>query len=214
MNLQMLLCSSAPRLDVGAFYSDINIATKRRLLGNELLLDVDFTKFCNQCDHVKKIICEMCWNSVMPDTILFLFSFLTKQFRIKSKDIQFFFSGGKGFHCWIFDLRFLHMTNKDRTDISREIDKGLHIFLIKKGLWKCFNDNLEAFNDMDVLDMNVTTNASHLIRLPFTVHNRTSMICAPLDLSNLTYKNCSYPMEKMTKEKMDMLVGRTDHLFT
>ena len=224
MQLQTLLLSSPTRIDVGAFYLDKHSPKSRQALAREFFVDVDFSHFCEQCDKAKKLICKTCWNRFMVPMIVFLQDLFVRELRTEPNDIHFFFSGGKGFHCWIFRGLLLFFTSRQRSLLANTINRKLEKFMEEKHLLSLFttssssssmtNDELsDRHQQTDVLDTDVTSSITHTIRMPFSVHDRTGLLCAPLDLTNLNFENCVFEVNSVDSATMQMLVERLDHLF-
>ena len=128
--------------------------------------------------------------------------------------LLFVFSGRRGIHCWVGDIRANILPNMIRTSIILYINKmrdkkdfnfmttqEQEIYILMKK--KYINGDLKYLKKMHPnmtdrqicfkcliprLDENVTTSPRHLIKMPFCVHPATEKICIPMGNGGLQDK--------------------------
>lgn len=108
--------------------------------------DVHFCgKLCSSClssiNHLIKTL-----NNILRDSL-------------GLKNIIFFFSGGKGFHCYIFP----------DYSLSNYLRESLVLYLLRFGI---------------LADVGVSRDVKHLLKCPFVVHPKTGYVCLPVVISS------------------------------
>ncbi|KRH94035.1 Eukaryotic-type DNA primase, catalytic (small) subunit [Pseudoloma neurophilia] len=125
-------------------------------------------------------LCDDCiWQ--MSEIINMLYDVLHT--NLGFKDILFFFSGNKGFHCYILDNSAKRLSNYVRESIV--------IYLKSFGI---------------IGDLAVTKDPKHLLKSPFVVHPKTGFVCLPIikDEENNTWKIDLYHVKDVVEGVMDV----------
>lgn len=172
------------KLDVGPFY-DIKPSKGNGAIpiARELVFDIDLTDYPRQC-CVEKKICAICYEKIKC-AIKLLDYVLSKELGFRR--YGFVFSGRRGLHCWVFEMR--ELPGNVRNDIFKYFNT-----IIEKNLYvKEYDDIMKQFGDYDLIqnffiriDKQVTTSMNHLIKMPFSVHPDSLNISVPLDPLNIT----------------------------
>lgn len=175
------------------------------IISKELVFDVDLPDYgdLRTCCGSDKKACNKCWG-------LAQFAIRTLNFLLTDifgyKHVLFFYSGKKGFHCWVFDEEAKLLDENERTSILNYLiniknDKYIINMIwskfgrefCEKKLIDCvdFKDCLEK----DVLDLNdniklrslsriwprfdvgVTKDLSHAVKSPYSIHTKTNEVC-------------------------------------
>ncbi len=103
------------RLDVGAIYD--NVLDWKTPIRKELIFDVDLDayNFLRMCDCVlTNICCERCWPIAV--CAMRVLDYSLREF-FGYEDIHFFFSGRRGFHCWVRDDDAMVLSTQERSVI-------------------------------------------------------------------------------------------------
>jgi DNA primase small subunit len=104
---------------------------------------------------------------------------------------KFFFSGGRGLHCWVFDECAMNFDNFTRKAICAYFGTVLskQKFCDEyTEIMKNFVDGTEKmiYEKMFLrLDSNVTGDVKHLLKSPFCVHPTSNLICVCLSVDNI-----------------------------
>ncbi|ELA46498.1 hypothetical protein VCUG_01990 [Vavraia culicis subsp. floridensis] len=104
--------------------------------------------------HVCDKLCDDCI-AQMNRIIALLKEILTDHFGFTH--VIFFFSGNKGFHCYVMDALTSHFASIVRHSIASYLKK--HSVLV---------------------DENVTKDVKHLLKAPFCVHPKSGYVCVPV----------------------------------
>ncbi len=170
-NVRKTMFSNAARVDLGSI-----LGTNKQSM-KELIFDVDADEYTVErmglsgckCSSDGSTICIICWNSIFAGLARKLVDeILCKEFGIPLDRILCLFSGRRGFHVHITDLRYLRKTNKERTDIANYVVKNHGIRI----------------------DKPVTTNIDHKIRFPLSLHQITKFVVVPVDLRMSKFNEC------------------------
>lgn len=102
------------------------------------------------CDCKEKQCCDICWELIMRKPLLDCLHFL-KDF-MKFKHVFAMFSGGRGFWIYVCD--------------DWEMDRDSREFLA---------DRMPA-----KVDREVTIQMNHLMKVPFSTHRTTGVVCSPI----------------------------------
>lgn len=177
-DLKSWLIKTPLKIDLGCNYTNTNMKGGE-IDWRELVIDIDMGDFHKETekkhkklkrDPVKGFItpepekfenvhfcgklCEKCLDQ-MSEIIDTLNNVL--YYNLGLKKIIFFFSGNKGFHCYVLDEPAKKFTNYIRESII--------IYLKKYGI---------------VADVGVSKDAKHLLKCPFVVHPKTGLVCLPI----------------------------------
>lgn len=131
-----LAAAAPPSISVStAFYKypDGRPMEAKGWLGSELVFDLDSSDLNLECQktHGRSWVCPNCLAAVKMEVFKLIENFLVPDFAVPKKDISINFSGNRGYHLHVSDLRFLDLTTKQRTQITgyitaKEID--LNVF--------------------------------------------------------------------------------------
>lgn len=180
---EWLLRTCPLKLDLGCEYKDSNMKAAG-CLWREFVLDIDMSDYFKEENKIKKTkrdkkdkqedigesvpfqsdifenvhfcgeLCENC-TFQMSQVIEVLYQILYHNLGFRR--IIFFFSGNKGFHCYILDENVRHLSNYIRESIV--------IYLKSFGI---------------IGDIAVSRDIRHLLKCPFVVHPKTGLICLPI----------------------------------
>ena len=115
----------------------------------------DITRFFCNCEP--KEVCNACWNQIMRPEMLKAKEFLCD--FIGFQEVMFVFSGRKGFHIWVTDKEVWTWDTNARLNYAQRMPV------------RC--------------DLPITVGKNHLIKLPWTKHQKTGkMACVIDDLEN------------------------------
>jgi DNA primase catalytic subunit len=148
------------------------------------------------------------------------------RFGVRTKDLLFFYSGAKGFHCWVLDNKFFDYKPEQRAEILK--------VLTLKNTPECISDDIYNICDkwynyvknnipngarflelrvkpqdpkegiLDLfglkLDGEVTTGYNHLIKVPMALHPGSGNIATMID--NVTKKPLNYDESIIALKKM------------
>lgn len=162
----------------------------------EVVLDVDLSDYNRKgvCMCAPSTCCERCWEVFIEPARAIIHYWLITVFEFAG--VVDVFSGGRGFHTWIFDPRLYMWTKDQRATFVQCLDKPLlweehttHIYT--KILLPAFERTSEfAGQPTDresvmerlylKLDKEVTRNAHHLRKMPLLIHHKTGNVCVPL----------------------------------
>lgn len=162
------------QIDVGAIYKDVPIKGQdMEVVEKELVFDIDITDYERDCDcKGTKNMCEECFLKIKA-AIYILDEILRVDFGFK--ELTFIFSGGKGVHCWVTDKSAMRLNNIERKAIAGYIKKN------RESNIKAFK---EKYGEYIVLDVEVTGNMKHLLKMPYSVHT-SGRISVPIDIKTL-----------------------------
>jgi DNA primase catalytic subunit len=122
--------------------------------GAPVFFDVDLDDYLGiivrTCPCKEKQCCDICWEQIMRKPLLDSLAFL-KDF-MKFKHVFAMFSGGRGFWIFICD--------------DWELDRDSREFLA---------DRIPA-----KVDREVTIQDNHLMKIPFSTHRTTGVVCSPI----------------------------------
>lgn len=180
---EWLLRTCPLKLDLGCEYEDLNIRGGAAEL-REFAIDVDMGDYSKKENQIKKVkrnkktsaehtgksvpfqpdrfenihfcgkLCDECMMQ-MSQVINMLYHVLYH--NLGFRNILFFFSGNKGFHCYILDE-----TAKQFSNYLRE---SIVIYLKSFGI---------------IGDLAVSKDIKHLLKCPFVVHPKTGLVCLPI----------------------------------
>lgn len=166
----------------------------------EVVIDMDMdssihdrSKMC-KCGDERKV-CDICWRIFMRPALLVLYAILSfmgikRHFTV--------FSGRRGFHLWLWDDRCFYWTQEQRAkfiDTIQRPAKGSELYkLCKDILQPLYEENKHllvipsGINAADAcfvlypaMDRAVTADATHLHKLPLTLHSETLNLCTVID---------------------------------
>jgi DNA primase small subunit len=172
-------CSIIPEsLHIGAIYSEPpkKLSQNKHIIpmGRENVLDLDMNyeslrhNVCN-CGS-KKQMCNDCWSDVCIPILLIISECLTDLLG-NDCSILFIYSGGKGVHVWFKDKEnLLLFTQNDERDV----------------LFSLISTNLGKYSC--VIDKYVTTQITHPVKIPFSLHPTTKNISIPINPLDISTK--------------------------
>lgn len=172
------------KIDIGPTY-DIGPTKMNGAIpvSREIVFDIDLTDYPRDCCQEKKV-CKICYEKIKCAVEILNYS-LKNEFGFKN--YGFVFSGRRGVHCIVFDLK--EVSTFVRNDIYKffqnVVDKNLYV--------KEYNNILEKYGEVNLIkdffpriDKQVTVSMNHLIKMPFSVHPDTLNVSVPLDPNNIT----------------------------
>lgn len=177
------------RIDIGAVYRDPpKKGGANKALAKELVFDVDLTDYARSCCAEKKTACETCF--VVIKAGMKILDYALRR-ELGFSKVNFFFSGGRGLHCWVSDEQALLLGDTERKAIS-----AYFAAVLAKQLYaKEYRDVLKTYSADDGkalfealfvrLDANVTGDTKHLLKAPFCVHPATEKICVALSVHDV-----------------------------
>lgn len=122
-----------------------------------LVFDVDISDYAhvprNACNCEAKQVCNTCWVQIMRPEMVKARDFLCS--FIGFKEVMFVFSGRKGFHVWVTDDRVWSWNLNARLNYAERIPI------------RC--------------DVPITAGKSHLIKLPWTRHQKTNQVACVIE---------------------------------
>ena len=110
----------------GAIYADpVRTKTKKynaftihdtEWMGRELIFDLDANDYdpVRQCDCKGRNVCEICWG-LIQDAAVIMDETLRVDFGFKK--LQWVFTGGRGYHCWVLDKETLTLSQEQRSGL-------------------------------------------------------------------------------------------------
>lgn len=171
------------RIDIGAVYRDP--PTKggaNRPLMKELVFDVDLTDYKRECCSAKTV-CNRCF--VIAKAAVRTLDFVLRE-ELGFSDVHFFFSGGRGVHCWVCDREAQLLGDCERRAVSSHFSTVLARQLCPSE----YRSILRRYSDEDGgalfealfvrLDASVTSDTKHLLKAPFCIHPATGKVCVAL----------------------------------
>jgi len=192
-------------IHIGPVYDSLpNKTVKYR----ELVFDIDLNDYTNDkgislrsCCGKEKKCCYKCWKIALVAKIVIQEAF-HKYYSFD--DIKFFFSGGKGLHCFIMDQQAKTLTSKKRTEILQWFETtrnltNLPIFKYIKSKVPLSllseiakEQNINQIKKTELLkifwpkfDTMVTTSLTHLLKSPFCIHSQTQNIA--IEITNAEF---------------------------
>jgi len=166
----------------------------------EVVIDMDMdssihnrSKMC-KCGNERKV-CDTCWRVFMRSALLCLYAILD---FMGIKRYFTVFSGRRGFHMWLLDDRCFYWTQEQRAkfiDTIQRPQKGSPLYRVCKQvlqpLYEEFKELLAipdgiasdeaCFVLYPAMDRAVTADATHLHKLPLTLHAETLNLCTVID---------------------------------
>ncbi len=168
------------RIEVGAVYERCEPSRTGRVLGRELVFDLDLPDYdslrtCPCKGGPKSAYCDSCWG-LMARSARQLDSVLELDFGFERR--LWVFSGQKGLHCWVLDDSAFVLDEAQREALcdrlARQPDRRSTPTQRSAADWI-----------VPRIDRRVTTQLTHLIKLPFCVHASTKNVSVPLRLDEL-----------------------------
>jgi len=153
----------------------------------ELVFDVDMDDYDRRavCECPSGRVCSTCWHVYMEPARVALDWILREWFQFRK--LLHVFSGRRGFHVWVFDRRAVLLTAEQRKSL---VDRVMSAHLVEDELCAHLRELLEPLarkrNMLDwralfpKLDGPVSRDASHLKKIPLTIHQDTQRIGIPL----------------------------------
>lgn len=180
------ICEKIPiKFDIGAVYKEKprkglkNIPEKK-----ELVFDIDLTDYPREC-CTGKLICDNCF-TIIKVSVKLLNYILKNEFGFKK--LNFFFSGNRGLHCWVFDEEAMYLDSLERKSITSYINcvnqKLIHVeeyiaILREYFEIKDYKELIEKY--FLKIDVKVSHDLNHLLKAPFCVHPLSKKICIPIN---------------------------------
>lgn len=184
-------------IHIGPVYD--SMSEDKTILFRELTFDIDLNSYTNErgsslrlCCGKEKKCCPKCWKIALVAKIVMQEAF-SKYYALN--DIKFFFSGGKGLHCFIMDYQAKVLTSKKRSEILKWFDAvknypNLSQFkYIKNKVPSSLLSEISTEQNISQtkkterlrlfwprFDTMVTTSLTHLIKSPFSIHSETQNI--------------------------------------
>ena len=176
------------RFDIGAVYQEppTKGSTNKPLM-KELVFDVDLTDYERKCCS-SKTVCNSCFVIIKAGMKILDFSLRTE---FGFEKVNFFFSGGRGLHCWVGDREALVLDDYKRRSIcsyfSTVLKKQMYPREYREILKEYSNEEGKAlFESLFVrLDSNVTSETKHLLKAPFCIHPKTEKVCVALSVESI-----------------------------
>jgi DNA primase catalytic subunit len=101
--------SSNPRyisMHIGSYFSNSNLREAVPVKRN-LVFDIDLKDYSRPCSCDLKQVCDICWK--FAEVAIEIISFVFHNFLgLKDEEVVFFFSGRKGFHCWVLNEDYFY----------------------------------------------------------------------------------------------------------
>lgn len=181
------ICQVNPfRIDIGATYEERPSKLLRNVFaGKELIFDVDLTDYDRECCKAKTI-CPKCYE-IIKCTVDIMNYILKVEFGFEH--CGFIFSGRRGVHCWVLGEDSL------KTSVRGDIVKYFEKVIADKDLTPEYDKIISKYTQSDKIkwfpriDKQVTVNANHLIKMPFSIHPDTMNVSVPLDPNNIKEYN-------------------------
>ena len=186
----------------------------------ELVFDIDLDEYVDSkqnslrgCCGKEKKCCDVCWQLALIAKVIL--EEVLKKF-MGFKKVKFFFSGGRGMHCWVLDPEIMNFSRESREAILKRFDsikkvpKSLEMkSIIQKftkeyllGVMKSLGcgrgsgsgsgDEIQGhpqyqYSKSDLIllfwpkfDLGPTTQLSHVIKSPFSLHKTSLQIAKQL----------------------------------
>jgi DNA primase small subunit len=98
-----------------AYYQkpDAQTMTDKKWMGAELIFDLD----SDHLPNMKTIPYEIQLKMVKEEFIKLVDDFLLQDFGFEEKDLELYFSGGRGYHCHVKNTEILHLDSGSRREI-------------------------------------------------------------------------------------------------
>lgn len=176
------------RFDIGAVYHDPPTkGSVNKPLMKELVFDVDLTDYTRGCCSTNTV-CDTCFVIIKAAMGVLDFSLRTE---FGFENVNFFFSGGRGLHCWVGDREAMLLGDGERravgnyfaTVLSRQVYPGEY-----REILRAYSDEEgpALFEKFFVrLDSSVTSDTKHLLKAPFCIHPRTEKVCVALSTKTI-----------------------------
>ena len=166
----------------------------------EVVIDMDMdssihnrSKMC-KCGDERKV-CDICWRVFMRPALLVLYAILD---FMNIKRYFTVFSGRRGFHLWLWDYRCFYWTQEQRAkfiDTIQRPAKGTQLYKLSKAILQPLYEEYKhvlvvpeevskdeaCFCLFPSMDRAVTADATHLHKLPLTLHAETLNLCTVID---------------------------------
>ncbi len=182
-------------------------------VGGDFKFDIDLSdaifRICESI-HGKKSMCQICM-PILHVWILVLNAMLLRILGVEQHQILWVFSGGRGAHCWIKGAQWTTLSQSSRTTFVNLLNCPYqssiltdHRVIFDEIMSPAFRDDIQFKHHVvsklnkhmtmeeaiiaycfPRLDVKVTSDIGHLLKLPFSVHPRTSKICIPIDIDNM-----------------------------
>lgn len=167
---------------------------------SEVVIDMDMdsdfhnrSKMC-ACGIARKV-CDTCW-AVFMDSALQVLNCILDFFEFKARFAVF--SGRRGFHIWILDERCFFWNQQQRASFIDAIQRPVKGSALDRAVRAILNPLFEKYKHMLVvpegippadqcmllypcLDRAVTADATHLHKLPLTIHTETLNLCSVIN---------------------------------
>lgn len=162
-------------------------------------MDPDFHDRSRMCAcGAQRRVCDVCW-AIFMDSALLVLNYMLDFFGLTARFTVF--SGRRGFHIWILDERCFYWNAEQRARFIDAIQQPTKGSLLYKGakdllqpLYEKYKEKLVApgfagggggGDDCMILfpcmDRAVTADATHLHKLPLTVHPESLNLCTVFD---------------------------------
>lgn len=188
------------RIEVGAVYDRCEPSRSGRVLGRELVFDLDLPDYdslrtCPCKGGPKSAYCDGCW-ALLARSARLLDRMLEQEFGFERR--LWVFSGQKGLHCWVLDDAAFSLDEQQREALCDRLTRSpdRRPSLVQKsepGEWI-----------VPRIDRKVTTQLTHLIKLPFCVHASTKNVSVPVRLEELE----QVPRVKASTASLDFFAER------
>jgi len=170
------------RVEMGAAYAPGFAPGKEApIAGRELCIDLDLPDFddlrtCGCKGGPKTARCPLCWK-LLSDCARAIDAVLRADFGFER--VVWVYSGSKGLHAWVLDDAAFDLTQQEREELCARLkhpreEKKATMTQLARAPWPAVR-----------LDEKVTTVMSHLIKLPFAVHQATKNVSVPLRADEL-----------------------------
>jgi len=172
----------------GILERGLEYGPEQRAIG-ELVFDVDMDDYdrAGVCECVRGRVCAACWTMYMEPARAVLDYVLRTWFGFRK--LLHVFSGRRGFHVWVLDMRAVLLTSEQRKAV---VDRIVGILSVPDALCAHVRDHIlrpmaaernraNAWQTLfPKLDVNVSRSAGHLKKMPLTIHQTTMYIALPL----------------------------------
>ncbi|MBX9636393.1 MAG: hypothetical protein K2Q45_02440 [Nitrosomonas sp.] len=159
-------------------------------------MDPDFHDRSLMCDCGKqRKVCDICW-SIFMDSALLVLNYMLDFCELKARFTVF--SGRRGFHIWILDKRSFEWSSEQRASFIDRLQRPVPGSAMYKGakqllqpLYEKYKSKLVVPEGVDAkeacmvlfpcMDRAVTADATHLHKLPLTLHPESLNLCVVFD---------------------------------
>lgn len=133
LGVEYRLAMSQPvktRIDIGGIHKfalDHTCMRDNPVIQKELIFDLDLSDYNNlrTCGCVESnACCKLCW-PIAACAMNFMMHIFKNDFAFE--DVHFFFSGRRGFHCWVKDKSVLDISPSERSSILRYLMWGVDL---------------------------------------------------------------------------------------